>query len=319
MIKAVVLDGHTLNPGDLSWQALEECADLTIYGKTDKEQMYDRLKDCEAVFSNKAVFSKELITRLPKLRYIGVLATGYNVIDTEAARSAGITVTNIPAYSSDSVAQLVFAFIFEFSRHVKEHSDEVHAGKWTESQYFCYHSFPMFELTGKTMGIVGMGSIGQKVAAIALSMGMEVLYVNRSVKDLPHLAQARKVGFDELLEKADIISLHVPLNAETTGLINQAALERVKSGCLIINTGRGRLIDEDAVAAALKNGTIAGYAADVLRTEPPRKDNPLLGCPNCLITPHIAWQSIEARTRLLHTAVHNFKQFLQGNPCNTVS
>ncbi len=317
-MKAVVLDGHTLNPGDLSWKALEECVDLTVYDKTDKDQMYERLKDCDAVFTNKAVFSKELIEQLPKLRYIGVLATGYNVIDTEAAHAAGITVTNIPTYGSASVAQLVFAFIFQFCWHVKEHSDEVHAGKWSESEYFCYHSFPVFELSGKTMGIIGMGNIGQQVAAMALAMGMQVLYVNRSPKKVPHLPEARQVTFDELLEKADIISLNIPLNPESKALINADVLERVKPNCLIVNTGRGRLIDEDAMAAALKNGKIAGYAGDVLRTEPPRKDNPLLGCPNCIITPHIAWQSLESRTRLLNTAVDNFKQFLNGSPCNIV-
>ncbi|MGP1455623.1 MAG: D-2-hydroxyacid dehydrogenase [Treponema sp.] len=316
-MKLAVLDGYTSNPGDLSWEALQEIADVTIYDKTSADEVYERAKDCEAVLVNKVVFSKEVIQRLPRLRYIGVLATGVNVIDLEAAHAAGITVTNIPGYSTDSVAQLVFAFIFSFYWHVQKHSDEVHAGKWTASEHFCYHSFPIFELTGKTLGIIGFGNIGQKVAAIGNTMGMRVIYMNRSVKTVPHL-QAQQVDLDTLLAQSDIISLNAPLNEGTKAIINAAALAKVKSNALIINTGRGPLIDEQAVAQALHAGRIGGFAADVLAKEPPAADNPLLACPNCLITPHIGWQTFEARTRLLAIAVENLKQFIAGKPQNSV-
>ncbi|MEL3906681.1 MAG: D-2-hydroxyacid dehydrogenase [Treponema sp.] len=317
-MKVAVLDGYTLNPGDLSWKNLESIAEVTVYDKTSPDEVYDRVKDCEAVLSNKVVFSKELIARLPRLRYIGVLATGYNVIDLDAARAAGIVVTNIPAYATDSVAQLVFAFIFQFYWHIKEHSDEVHAGTWARSAHFCYTSFPLFELTGKTLGIIGFGRIGQKVAALALAMGMRVLYVNRSLKTVPYLAGALQVDLDALLTQSDIISLNVPLTNGTEKILNADALSKVKSHALIINTGRGQLVDDAAVAAALKNGTLGGYASDVLSTEPPPADHPLFGCPHCLLTPHIAWQSFEARSRLLNTAVDNLKSFLAGKAQNTV-
>ena len=317
-MRVVVLDGYTLNPGDLSWKRLQDIADVTIYDKTEPDEVYERLKDCEAVLSNKIAFSKELITRLPKLRYIGVLATGYNVIDIEAAHAAGITVTNIPSYSTDSVAQLVFAFIFQFYWHVKEHSDEVHSGKWSSSKYFCYTSVPVFELTGKTLGIIGFGSIGQKIASIALAMGMRVLYVNRSPKTVPQLAAAQQVELATLLAESDVISLNTPLNSASEKMMGAAALTKVKRGAFIINTGRGQLIDDEAVAAALKTGAIGGYATDVLSAEPPPVNHPLFGCPNCFITPHIAWQTNEARTRLLNLATDNLKSFLAGKPQNVV-
>ena len=317
-MKVAVLDGFTLNPGDLSWKILQDIADITIYDKTAPDEVYERVKDCEAVLSNKIVFSKELITRLPKLRYIGVLATGYNVIDVEAAHAAGITVTNIPSYSTDSVAQLVFAFILQFYWHVKEHSDEVHGGKWSRSEHFCYTSFPTFELTGKTLGIIGFGHIGQRVAEIALVMGMRVLYVNRSVKTIPQLAAAQQVDLDTLLVGSDFISLNAPLNSASEKIINAQTLAKVKPQAIIINTGRGPLVDDEAVAAALKKGTLGGYASDVLSVEPPPADHPLFGCPNCFITPHIAWQTFEARGRLLSLAVENLKGFLAGKPQNVV-
>ena len=317
-MKAVVLDGYTLNPGDLSWRVLQDIADITIYDKTTPDEVYERVKDCEAVLSNKIVFSKELIARLPKLRYIGVLATGYNIIDGAAAHAAGITVTNIPSYSTDSVAQLVFAFMLQFYWHVKEHSDEVHRGTWSRSAHFCYTSFPTFELTGKTLGIIGFGHIGQKVAEIALVMGMRVLYVSRSPKTVPHLAAAKQVGLDTLLAESDFISLNTPLNSSSEKMINAAALAKVKPDVCIINTGRGQLIDDAAVATALKKGSIGGYAADVLSAEPPPANHPLFGCPNCFITPHIAWQTLEARTRLLNIAAENLKSFLAGKPQNVV-
>lgn len=317
-MKIAVLDGYTLNPGDLSWKSLQDIAEVTIYDKTEPDEVYERVKDCEAVLSNKIVFSKELIARLPKLHYIGVLATGYNVIDVEAAHAAGITVSNIPSYSTDSVAQLVFAFILQFYWHVKEHSDEVHGGKWSRSEHFCYTSFPVFELTGKTLGIIGFGNIGQKVAAIALALGLKVIYVNRSSKTVPQLAEARQVDLDTLLSQSDIISLNAPLNSASEKIINAATLAKVKPQTLIINTGRGPLIDEDAVAAALRNGSLGGYASDVLSVEPPAANHPLFGCPRCFLTPHVAWQTYEARTRLLNLAVDNLKGFIAGKPQNVV-
>lgn len=317
-MKVVVLDGYTLNPGDLSWKDLQSIADVTIYDKTEPAEIYERVKDCDAVLSNKTVFSQELISRLPRLRYIGVLATGFNVIDIKAAHSAGITVTNIPSYATDSVAQLVFAFIFQFYWHIKEHSDEVHSGKWSRCEHFCYSSFPLFELTGKTIGIIGFGNIGQKTATLALAMGMRVLYVNRTPKTIPHLTGAHQVDLDTLLKQSDIISLSTPLNSESERLINAETLAKIQDHALIINTGRGPLIDDEAVAAALKNGTLGGYASDVLSSEPPPANHPLFGCPNCFLTPHIAWQSVEARARLLNTAVDNLKNFLAGKPQNVV-
>lgn len=319
-MKVAVLDGYTLNPGDLSWKGLREIDGITvtIYDKTEPNEVYERVKDCTAVLSNKVVFSKELIARLPQLRYIGVLATGYNVIDVEAAHAAGITVTNIPSYSTDSVAQLVFAFILQFYWHVKEHSDEVHDNQWSRSEHFCYTSFPTFELTGKTLGIIGFGNIGQKVASIAIAMGMKVLYVNRSPKIVPQLAAARPVDLDTLLAQSDIISLNAPLNNASEKIINDAALAKVRPHTLIINTGRGQLVDDEAIAAALRNGSIGGYASDVLGVEPPPLSHPLFGCPNCFITPHIAWQTYEARTRLLKLAVDNLKRFLADDPQNAV-
>lgn len=317
-MKTVVLDGYTLNPGDLSWRELEDIADITVYDKTLPHEVYERVNGCEAVLSNKIVFSKELITRLPKLKYIGVLATGYNVIDIEAAHAAGITVTNIPSYSTDSVAQLVFAFMLHFYWHVKEHSDGVHSGLWSRSEHFCYTTFPTFELSGKTLGIIGFGHIGQKVASIALTLGMKVLFVNRSSKRIPHLAKAAQVDLDQLLSESDVISLNAPLNSASEKMINAAALAKMKPHTILINTGRGQLIDEHAVAAALRKGAIGGYASDVLAHEPPFSDNPLFGCPNCIITPHIAWQTFEARTRLLTIAADNLRQFLAGTPQNIV-
>ena len=317
-MKAAVLDGYTLNPGDISWKALTACADVTIYDKTYPHELYERIKDCEAVFTNKTALLRDTIEQLPKLTYIGVLATGFNVIDIEAAHAAGITVTNIPAYSTDSVAQLVFAFILQFYWHAKEHSDEVHAGVWSKSPHFCYTSFPVYELSGKTLGIIGYGNIGQKVAEIGTAMGMKILYVNRSPKTADHLPAAQQTDLESLCRQSDIISLNAPLTPETSGLITAETLNLVKNDVLIINTARGQLIDEQAVAAALKSKRIGGYAADVLASEPPQQNNPLFGCPNCIITPHIAWQSRQARQRLLAIAVENFKQFVAGTPQNCI-
>ncbi|MEL3913437.1 D-2-hydroxyacid dehydrogenase [Treponema pedis] len=318
-LNVVVLDGYTLNPGDLSWDNLEKICNLKVYDKTMPEEVSARAKEADAVLTNKVVFSKEVIASLPKLKYIGVLATGYNVVDISAASSRGICVTNIPSYSTESVAQAVFAFIFNFYWHIQEHSDEVLKGKWTACEHFCYHSFPLHELSFKTVGIIGFGNIGQAVAKIALAMNMNVVYVNRSEKKIKGLEGARQVNLTELLELSDIISLNCPLTDETKNILNGEALKKVKPNVYIVNTGRGPLADEKAVAQALKEKRIAGYASDVLSIEPPSKDNPLLSAPNCTITPHIAWQTLEARSRLMEIAVNNLSAFIEGKPVNRVN
>ncbi len=317
-MKAVILDGYTTNPGDLSWDGLKPVCELTVYDKTLPQETVERAKEADAVFTNKVVFSKEIIAQLPKLKYIGVLATGYNVVDIQAAAEAGICVTNIPSYSTDSVAQLVFAFILQFYWHVKEHSDEVFDGKWTTSQHFCYHSFPIHELSSKVLGIIGFGNIGQAVAKIALAMNMKVMYFNRSEKKIKGLEKAEQTDLDRIFKEADIISLNCPLNDGTKHIINADSLKKMKKSAYIINTGRGPLIDEQAAAQALNAGVIAGMACDVLSVEPPSADNPLFKAKNCIITPHIAWQTIEARERLIGIAVDNFKAFIAGKPVNKI-
>ncbi len=317
-MKIIILDGYTSNPGDLSWADLEKLCELKVYDKTNASEVIERAKDADGILINKVIISEEVLAKLPKLKYIGVLATGYNVVDTEVCKKRGICVTNIPSYSSESVAQLVFAFIFNFYWHITEHSSEVFAGKWTKSEHFCYHSFPLFEASYKTLGIIGFGNIGQAVAKIALSMNMKVIYFNRSKKSVQGLEAARQVEINELLKESDIISLNCPLTDKTKNIIDEAALNSVKPSAYIINTGRGPLVDEAAVANALKAKKIAGFAADVLSTEPPSKDNPLLSASNCLITPHIAWQTLEARSRLLQIATENVKAFIDGKPINTV-
>lgn len=315
----VVLDGYTLNPGDISWGALKKIGNLTVYDKTLPEEVLDRAKDADAVLTNKVIFSKEIIEKLPNLKYIGVLATGYNVVDINAAREKGVCVTNIPSYSTDSVAQSVFAFILNFFWHIKEHSDEVLNGKWTSCEHFCYHSFPLHELSYKTLGIIGFGNIGQAVAKIALSMNMNVLYVNRSKKNIAGLEAAKQVELNELLSASDVISLNCPLTPETNQIINTGTLRSMKPSVYLVNTGRGMLVDEEAVAQALIEKKIAGFACDVLSTEPPAANNPLLSAPNCTITPHIAWQTSEARNRLMEIAVSNLNAFIAGKPVNKVN
>lgn len=314
----VILDGYTTNPGDLSWNGLNGICDFTVYDKTQPSELIQRVKDADAVFTNKVVFSKEVISQLPKLKYIGVLATGFNVVDIKAAEKAGICVTNIPSYSTDSVAQLVFAFILHFYWRVKEHSDEVIKGKWSSSEHFCYHSFPVYELSSKVLGIVGFGNIGQAVAKIALSMNMKVIYYNRTPKVIKGLEDTKQVSLETIFKEADFISLNCPLTEQTKHIINGESLKQIKNSCYIINTGRGPLIDEEAFATALNNRQIAGFACDVLGVEPPTANNPLFKAPNCIITPHIAWQTIEARSRLIQTAINNLKSFIEGKPVNQI-
>ncbi len=317
-MKIVVLDGFTLNPGDLSWDSLSALGELTVYDRTLPEQRLERIGDAVAIFTNKVVIDKEIIDASPKLKYIGVLATGYNVIDFDAANNAGIHVTNIPAYSTDSVAQLVFAHILNVANQVKLHADDVRRGGWSQSIDFSYCLAPQMELAGKTLGIVGFGKIGQRVAELALAFGMKVIFQNRSDKQ-GLFPQFEQVGLDELLSRADIISINCPLTDENREFINRQSISRMKKSAILINTGRGPLIHEPDLADALNNGQVAAACLDVLSQEPPRRDNPLFEAKNCYITPHIAWATIEARQRLMSIAVSNFEAYLTDKPQNVVN
>ena len=314
-MKAVVLDGFTLTAGDLSWIDLQKLCDVVIYDSTDADKVIERAKDAEIILTNKVVLKAPQFDALPKCKYIGVLATGYNVIDVEEAKKRGIVVTNIPSYSSDSVSQLVFAFILNFATHVQEHNEEVHNGKWCNSRHFCYHSFPLQEIKGKNLGVAGLGDIGSKVAKIGEAFGMKVIFYNRSKKNLEGFKQVDK---ETLLATSDFLSLCLPLNEDTLNFIDEDSLKKVKKGVFIINTGRGQLVDENAITSALKNGKVAGYATDVLSKEPVEKNNPLLTS-NAVITPHIAWQTYDARKRLMDVACANVKAFIEGRIINQVN
>lgn len=317
-MKIVVLDGYGLNPGDLSWDALKELGDVTIYPRTTEEEVYQRSIDADIILTNKVVMSAEVIWELPKLKYIGVLATGYNVVDTEAAKDSDIVVTNIPAYSTDSVAQNTFAHILAIANRVEHYSDQNRNGRWSSNPDFVYWDTPLVELSGKTLGVVGLGRIGMKVAQIALCFGMDVFAVTSKHRaDLPE--GIRKTTLDGLLATSDILSLHCPLNRETHEMINAESLKKMKRGAILINTGRGPLVNESDVAEALKIGQLGAYGADVMCQEPPMADNPLFSAPNAFITPHIAWATYEARTRLMQIAVDNVKAFINGKPINVVN
>lgn len=313
----VILDGYTLNPGDLSWEGIAKLGNCAIYDRTPAELTLERAKNAEVVITNKVILNQETISQLPKLKYIGVLATGYNVVDIQAARDAGITVTNIPAYSTASVAQMVFSHILHFVQNVSVHAHSVSAGDWAESIDFAYWKTPQTELAGKTLGIIGFGQIGQAVAQIGLAFGMNIIYHNRSKKETG--LAAVQVELNELLEKSDFISINCPLTTENTGFINKSTLEKMKPTAFLVNTGRGPLINEQDLADALNTGKIAGAGLDVLAVEPASKNNPLPKAKNCFITPHIAWATFEARTRLMQIATQNLDAFLSGNPENVVS
>jgi len=318
-MKIVVLDGYTLNPGDLSWERLEKLGECAIYDRTPKDEVISRIGDASIVFTNKTPLTAEIFAACPNIRYVGVLATGYNVVDTAAAKEHGITVTNIPTYGTASVAQFTFALLLEVCHHVGEHDKAVKQGRWQESGDFCFWDYPLIELAGKKMGIIGFGRIGQAVAKIAIAFGMDVLaYDHFADKGLEN-EHTKIVDLDELLENADVISLHCPLFPETEGIINATALDKMKSSAILINTSRGPLIVEEDLAAALNAGKLHGAAVDVVSTEPVTEENPLFTAKNCLITPHIAWAPIEARQRLLDIAIDNVAAFLEGNPVNSVS
>lgn len=318
-MKIVILDAYTSNPGDLSWDKFSALGELCVYERTAKEEILERCKDAEIILDNKVVLDRETLAQLPKLKYIGVLATGYNIIDAQAATELGITVCNVPTYSTRAVAQLTFALILEFYNGVAAHNEAVHAGEWTACKDFCFQKTPLLELSGKTFGIVGYGKIGQEVAKIADVFGMNILCCVRSSKPQPSFENFRFVSLDELAEKSDIISFHCPLKQETKGLVNAEFISKMKNNAIIINTARGPIIDEKALAAALDSGKIAGAAVDVLSCEPPKSDNPLLSCKNCIITPHIAWAGYETRERLLEIVYQNLKSFLDGEPINVVN
>ena len=316
-MKIVVLDGYALNPGDLSWHGFQELGECTIYDRTPPALIIERARGAAIAITNKVIFNKEIIEQLPQLKYIGVLATGFNVVDTVAARDAGIVVTNIPAYSTVSVAQMVFAHILNFTQHVGVHAQSVSAGEWATSTDFAYWKTPQVELVGKTLGIIGFGQIGQAVAKIALAFGMRVIFTNRSKKESE--LEAVQVDLDTLLKESDFVSINCPLTPENTGFINKETIGKMKPAAFLVNTGRGPLVNEKDLAEALNSGTIAGAGLDVLSVEPPAPENPLPAAKNCFITPHIAWATFEARTRLMQIATTNLKSFIDGCPVNVVN
>lgn len=312
-MKIVVLDGYTLNPGDLSWDGLKALGEVTIYDRTPATNVIDRIGDAPIVLTNKVIIDRTVMEACPSLRYIGVLATGYNVVDIQAAHSLGIIVTNIPAYSTASVAQMVFAHILNITNDIAGYAQEATSGKWSNCPDFCYWNAPIVELAGKTMGVVGLGNIGMAVARIALAFGMKVLAVTSKKQELlPDGITACSI--DEVLTNADVLSLHCPLSENTREMINANTLKKMKRSAILINTGRGSLINEKDLSDALNMEEIAAFGADVLSVEPARTDNPLLTAKNCYLTPHIAWATTEARTRLMNIAVENVRQFTTGVP-----
>jgi glycerate dehydrogenase len=317
-MKIVVLDGYTLNPGDLSWDVLKKIGDVTIYDRTPTDKIVERAAGAEIVYTNKTPLNREVLNQLASLKYIGVLATGYNIVDTEAAKENGVIVTNVPGYGTDSVAQLTFALLLELCHRVQYLSDSVMQGKWAQSVDFCYWDYPLVELSGKTMGFIGFGNIGRKVADIATAFGMNIIGNDKFETDQSHRTNFRWADVNQLLEQSDVVSIHCPLFPETKGLINKERLSMMKKSAFLLNTSRGPVIVDEDLAEALNNGTIAGAGIDVLSFEPPLINNPLFKAKNCIITPHIAWATQEARTRLMNIAVSNLVAFKNGNPVNTV-
>lgn len=315
MIKLTILDGHAVNPGDLTWNMFKEFADITVYERTPDELLVERIGNSDAIFLNKINITEEVLSACPNLKYIGVLATGYNVIDLDAARKHNIIVTNIPAYSTDSVAQHVMAFILHFTNHVAIHNESVHKGDWVKCPDFCYWNESLMDLNGKTLGIFGYGSIGKKVETLAKAFGMKIICCTRT----PKPGMPEQVSFEELLAKSDFLTLHAPLTDKTKHLINKDSLKMMKPTAYLINTARGAFIVEQDLADALNNGTISGYAADVVYEEPMKEGSPLLTAKNCVITPHIAWAPKETRSKLQGIALENLKAWLSGKPQNVVS
>ena len=316
-MNVVVLDGYTLNPGDLRWDNFFALGKCVVYERTSREEVYKRTKEADVLITNKVVLDAALISKLPKLKYIGVLATGYNVVDINAANKRGIIVTNIPAYSTDSVAQMVFAFILNFTQQVMLHTNDVKSGKWSNCVDFSFTSSPQIEIAGKTLGIVGFGKIGQKVASIGKAFGMNIIFYTPSKKE-SFGSFAKQVSLPEVFKQSDYVSINCPLTPDNVGFVNRDLLEMMKPNAFLVNTGRGPLINEADLADFLDSNKIAGAGLDVLSTEPPKAENPLLKAKNCYITPHIAWATFEARTRLMNIAVENLRAFIDGNPKNVV-
>lgn len=319
MMKMVVLDGYTENPGDLSWDCLREFGELTVYDRTGSEdEVIARIGEAEVVFVNKVPITKRVLEECPNIKFISVLATGYNVIDIKAAAEKGIVVSNIPSYGTAAVAQFAIALLLEVCHHVAHHSEAVHQGRWAANPDWCFWDYPLIELQGKTMGIIGFGRIGQATGRIAKAMGMKVIAYSRSIredgKDI-----AEYVDLDTLLRTSDVIALHCPLFPETEGIINKANIEKMKDGVIIINNSRGQLVVEQDLADALNSGKVCAAGLDVVSTEPIREDNPLLKAKNCLITPHISWAPKESRQRIMDMSYNNLKAFVEGKPINVVN
>ena len=314
-MKIVVLDGRALNPGDLSWEFLENLGEVQVYDRSAADEIIERCQDAEAVLTNKAVLPRETLARLPKLRYIGVTATGFNIVDVVACRDLGIAVCNVPAYSSMSVAQLVFAFILEHCHHVGLHAEIVRQGRWSRSPDFAFWERPLVELDELALGIVGFGNIGKQVARLGSAFGMEVLVHSRTRREEPGVEWT---DLEDLLHRSDFVTLHCPLTDQTQGMINAQSIRKMKQGAFLINTGRGQLVVEQDLANALNDGYLAGAGLDVLSVEPPPEDNPLISAQNALITPHIAWATRAARVRLMKTTVENIAAWIRGEPRNKV-
>ncbi|EOH87898.1 D-2-hydroxyacid dehydrogenase [Enterococcus pallens] len=319
-MKIVVLDGYALNPGDLTWEGFEQFGEITVYDRTsytNTSEIIQRIGEAEVVITNKTPIDETVLAQTPKVQYIGVIATGYNVVDTQAAGERGIVVTNIPSYGTEAVAQFTFALLLEITSQVGLHNRSVHAGDWQNSVDFMYTKTPLMELRGKTFGLIGYGAIAQATARIAHAMNMTVIYANHRPKEAEEWAA--QVSLNELYQRSDVISLHVPQTKDTTEMINRSAIAKMKDGVILLNTARGGLLDEAAVAEALNTGKIAAAGVDVVSTEPIQSDNPLLQAKNCIITPHIAWAPVETRERLMGIAVDNLSGFLNGQPQNVVN
>ncbi len=314
----VILDGYAANPGDLSWKRLEQVGSLTVYDRTPREETISRAKNADIILTNKVCLWREELEQLPRLKYIGVTATGYNVVDIEEAHKRGIVVTNVPAYSTESVAQAVFAHLLNITNRVEHYADQVRSGRWSESIYFCYWDTQLTEVSGKTLGIVGLGNIGSRVAAIANAFGMKVAaYTSKSADALP--SYITKMTLDELYAQCDIITLHCPLTDSTHQMINRDTIRKMKPSAILINTGRGLLVNEEDLAAALKENCLRAYCTDVLSEEPANPDNPLIQCENAFITPHNIWATREARSRLVDVVIDNVRAFVEGKPKNVVN
>lgn len=320
-MKIVVLDGYTLNPGDLSWDGLKKIGDLIVYDRTDfdPQSVIKAIDNADVVFTNKTPLSKEVLDNVSSIKYIGVLATGYNVVDVVTAKSKGIVVTNIPSYGTAAVAQFTLAMILEMCHHIGAHSEAVKDGEWNRCPDFCFWNYPLIELAGKTLGIIGFGNIGQATAKIAQAFGLNILAFDSYPDSSLESETCKYATLDELFEQSDIISLHCPLFESTRGIINKSNIDKMKDGVMIINTSRGPLINEQDLSDALNQGKVAGAAVDVVSSEPISNDNPLLKAKNCIITPHIAWAPKESRSRLLNTAVDNLQAFINGTPTNVVN